>query len=254
MTTKAKKKRIRDRTKGRAEEARRKTKTKLKTRLASDRVVKETSVESPYAQVIGADAGPDKLSTQRFDKVKRVVSTLDAMLGRGQINTHQFNAARRYNEAFETNHGGIKSALDVSNMGGRAPGSRSTTPDQIWAAGILDEAAKELGRIDGFVVRLIAGEGRSIDDATAVMCGRSQDGRCKAADLRAIGKRLRDALTLLAMKWFGPDKMRRHGAFVPGWARTVITTPDGISEIEMAPNATHVGADSRGVFSVKRGA
>lgn len=234
-----------------------KVKPPPRTKLASERIIKgSVKVSAPLAE-----AATDRLFTKkdddlmdsRIDKVQRVFYTLELMKNRKQITRPQFDAAERYRDAYETCHGGIKSSLDTSNMGGSAPGSRSITPNQMWAADVLNDAAKTLGVIHGYMVRLVAGEGQSFEDVTAAIYGRGPDGKCNASHLRKVGGDIQDALTLLALHWFGEDKMRRHGAFIPGWAGSMVPTP-GRTEFEWKPQAAHAGPDHRGVVTVKRGA
>ncbi len=188
-------------------------------------------------------AGRENLKTERvaspwnngFDRIQRVVDTITVMHRRKQLDQRQHDAAQRYRFAFEACHGAVRSSLNVDNFTPGAPGSRTPSSPLLMAAEILNETRRLLGAIDGLVVEMVAGQGCSIEEATARMCGRDKDGRCREGDLRTIGSRLREALNLLAYRWFGPDRRAKHDAFVPEWGRPGVLTRWG--EVERAKAA-----------------
>lgn len=184
-----------------------------------------------------------------FDKITRVVDTLEAMRRRGQISEKQYIAATRYREAFETCHGSIRSALNDSGSIRGAPGSKSLTPQQMNAAEDLSTADHLLGKTDGFVVAMVAGRGESIEATTAHLYGRKEDGRCREDDLRATGKRLRDSLTILAFKWFGADRRNEHQPMMADTAKLQAIVRDGVVE---RGTVHHAGHDARGRFKVRK--
>lgn len=144
-----------------------------------------------------------------FDTVERVDNTRDtvrAMFRRRQLTERQFNTADHYRRAFEYS-AAVPSVMDDSKVGGSAPGSRSPTAQQLWASNILNDAAKILGQIDGAVLRMIAGEGFSIEQAAHKLANSasrrlgSLDAECKM-----VGKRFRQGLDRMAQEWLGPER------------------------------------------------
>ena len=185
-----------------------------------------------------------------FDKIKRVVDTISDMQKRHQLNELQAAAAKRCREAYEACHGSIKSPLDDSNLSGGSPGSRTPTPRMLWASGILREVRDRCGETETALIVLIACRGESIQDVTAMMYGKGQDGKCNADDLRFVGKQFRHALDKLARRWFGTEKRTEHESFLPDWARPVNLVRDG--EIAKTANAATLGYDKDGKFKVDR--
>ncbi|SEQ33588.1 hypothetical protein SAMN05216548_10419 [Faunimonas pinastri] len=155
-------------------------------------------VDSPYGRAHG------------MDRVERIVDTIAAMHRRRQIDIRQRSAADMYRNAFETCPGSIRCALDVSPRAG-VPGTASPTDDQLWAAGVLREAAAVLGQIDGAVVRRIVGEGQSVEDAAREAF--QSEGRQMREH---VGMRLRIALTQLADHWWPEKADRSHIRAVRG--------------------------------------
>lgn len=185
-----------------------------------------------------------------FDKIKRVVDTISAMEKRKQLSKPQADAARRCQDAYEACGGSIKSPLDDSNLSGGSPGSRMPSPRALLAAGTLEEVRKRCGETQTTLIIMIACQGQSIQDATAIMCGKGADGKCRKRDLDAIGWMFRDALEVLARRWFGTNKRKEHPAFVPDWAKPVNIVGDG--EISREANAASFGYDKQGRFEAKR--
>jgi len=175
-----------------------------------------------------------------FDKVARLVDTIDCLYRRKQISQRQRDAALRYRLAFETQAGSIKSSLATEGFYSPAPpGPRTPSSPLLAAAENLREAKKVLGLIDHTVVELIAGKGYSIEKASLQICERGEKGRVSDTDVRAVGRRLRDGLEVLALRWFGPDRKRQHGAWTPDWARPEVITRWG--EVETAKAITGKG-------------
>jgi len=181
-----------------------------------------------------------------FDKVTRVIDTIAAMKKRHQIDERQFDAAERYREAHQATHGAIKSALNDSSNGGSAPGSKTPSPHMLKYAEWLREAKLECPE-NHVIVRAIAGEGRSIEEVTAVMYGRSKEGKCKDDDLRHVGRLLREALNKLANHWFGTDRRTKHAPFMAEQSGLENLTVRG--EVPKA-KATHASIDRAGKFNV----
>lgn len=139
-------------------------------------------VESPYGRMHGPD------------RVERVQDPIAAM--RPAPSLLELAAAKKYREAFDAVGGPIRCALDISGGAGggipQGPGAR-----QAEAANILKQAAMILGERDGHIMRLMAGEGRSLREATAVFYDKPS-----ARDQVAVGRRLREGLVTLAARWF----------------------------------------------------
>lgn len=143
-----------------------------------------------------------------FDRTERVVAvdTVTAMFRRRQLTERQFNTADHYRRAFEYS-AAVPSVMDDSKVGGSAPGSKSPTATQLWASGILNDTAKILGQIDGAVLRMIAGEGFSVEQ-TAYKLANSASRRLGSldAECKMVGKRFRQGLDRMAQEWLGPER------------------------------------------------
>jgi len=100
--------------------------------------------------------------------------------------------------------------MDDSKVVGSSPGSKSPTAAQLWASSILNDTAKILGHIDGAVMRMIAGEGFSIEQ-TAHKLANSASRHLGSLDAerRMVGKRFRDGLDRMANEWLGPERSTR---------------------------------------------
>lgn len=131
-----------------------------------------------------------------FDKVERVVDTITAMHRRRQLDDREAQAANRYRDAHQLVGGGLTGTLDPSKSFGSTPGGKIPSSDQLWAAETLSEASRWLGRIDGFVVRAICGEGLSVTSAAKLLYGRTSRRTCEQ-----VGCRLREGLAVMADGW-----------------------------------------------------
>jgi hypothetical protein len=186
-----------------------------------------------------------------FDKVERVVDTINAMKARRQIDDNQYNAADRYRTAYQACHGSVKSALDTSSHTSSPAGPRiAPPPHMLRYAESLREAKQQLGSPNYLIVAYICGEGASVNDTARLMYGAGPNGKAKQDDIKHVGRLLRESLITLSVFWFGGDRRRVHGAYVDSLAKLQAIVTRG--EIEPA-RAAHAGFDRRGVFGVKGG-
>lgn len=190
-------------------------------------------------------AGPGRRIEQRtvanpygfgMDRVSAVVDTIAAMRERGQLSESQHMAAQVYRTAFDTT-AAIGSVLDTSKTGGSGFGPRGKSELVMLAAEKLNRTASALGMIDGFLVRVIVGEGHSIQEAAKMLYSAPS-----ARDRDDVGRRLRGGLDVLAHLWFG-----RPGRLRTAPMSSVIRTDDA-RPVDMRPPATEIepGAVSAG--------
>lgn len=136
-------------------------------------------------------------------EVERVVDTVDLMYRAGQIDGREYQAACRYRDDVEMLFSGYRCPLDQTVVGGG--GIASPTMAQVEAAARLVQAAQLLGMIDGCVVMMVAGEGLTARQAAEKMLGGHLPSEREVLD---VGRRLRQALQLLAGVWF---PLKDHG-------------------------------------------
>jgi hypothetical protein len=140
------------------------------------------------------------------DRVERIVSTVDHLYRRGQIDGDAKAAADRYRWAFEMCPGEIRCALDQSVGGGGGSEGRSPSERQLQAAEWLKEADRLLGVLDGRVLRMVCGEGASMEDVAQVIFRVPESRRPRRRDREMIGSRLVLSLTALAEHWWKPKQ------------------------------------------------
>ncbi len=97
----------------------------------------------------------------------------------------------------------------------------------LMAAETPRDTRRLRGVIDGLIVDKVAGQGLTVEAVTILMCGRDEKGRCREADARVIGARLREALNVLAWHWYGPDRRAMQRGFMPDWGRPGMLTSWG---------------------------
>lgn len=153
-----------------------------KVRTAADARVKETTPD-PETRV----------------GVERFVDTVEMLYRRRQIDARQYQAAETYREAMEKVESGIPCTLDTSRVRG---GGIATSPTeaQLWAAALLGEAERILGKIDGRIVSLVV-SGSGLREVAVKMFGLN-GAQVTEPDWKHAGRRLREALTVLADTWW----------------------------------------------------
>lgn len=156
-------------------------------RTAADMRVKER-IAAPMADADGKLSVPE-----------RFIDTVEMLYRRRQIDARQLQAAETYREAIERVEGGIPSPLDTSRVRGGS-GIASPTEAQLWAAAMLSEAERILGKIDGRIVALVV-SGMGIAEVALAIFG-SEQGRARRGDSEHVGRRLREALAALADTWW----------------------------------------------------
>lgn len=165
---------------------------------ARDRIrTEEVLVTDPY------DAG-------RSCRATRTVDTITLLYRRGQIDAPQYRAADTYRHAAEICGGGLRCALDQSVVRGNS--DYSPTEAQLRAAGVLSDASRILGMIDGRIVTMIVVDGYTIEQCAAGFFGVAPGGKPKRSDSEHIGRRLRLALETLADSWWPARGRRNAGA------------------------------------------
>ncbi|WP_226578832.1 hypothetical protein [Acuticoccus sediminis] len=122
---------------------------------AETRRTTTAQVENPYGN--GA-----------VDRVTVVSDTVAWLAARGMIDARQQEAAARYRRAYDVAHGDLACLLGKDSVDGRR--SDGVTASRLDAGRVLREADAMLGPV-GRVVRLVVGDGRSIQEAAAEICG-----------------------------------------------------------------------------------
>lgn len=158
-----------------------------------------------------------------FDRVPRVLDSITAMHRRRQLTDRQYAEAVRYRTAHDALLATMKGTLDPDKVGGSSSVARTPGAPLLDAGAVLRETHAMLGQIDSIIVAAIVGEGLSVDDVARRLYG----GDGKERDAFVVGRRLRDALDLMADS--------RSGAHRPGRARITAyleegarpTVPDG---------------------------
>ena len=142
---------------------------------------------------------PASADNGALNGVERFVDTVELLYRRRQIDARQYQAAETYREAAERVEGGIPCPLDTSRVRG---GGTITSPTeaQLWAAAMLSEAERILGKIDGRIVALVTG-GMGIAEVAITIFG-SGRGTPRQRDSEHVGRRLREALAALADAWW----------------------------------------------------
>lgn len=145
-----------------------------------------------------------------FDKTERVmiVDPVHSMFRQGKLVERQYNAARKFRDAFEYIPS-IASGMNPDKTRGGSGIDRSPTVKKIEAAEILAEARRVLGQRDYLVIQLVVGECRPISMTTLMIYG-EMPSKTAAKNCRDhIGRRLQDGLTTMADAWFGRQPARR---------------------------------------------
>lgn len=185
--------------------ARTKKKKKAKTHKIKKSTVPVGTREYATASVASPYGGG------HVESVRRVVDPIDNLLAKDLIDRQQFDAAQTYRHAFDMLTGSMGGVMDPEKVRGAGTPGSPPGPSTLIAADRMNEAAKILGMIDGTVVKLVAGEGRSIEEAAAILCGVVQGtGEPTARDKDRIGARLKDSLSLLGKAWH-PTALGREG-------------------------------------------
>jgi hypothetical protein len=180
-----------------------------KLRLAEPRTAAEArktakvNVASPYSHGI--------------DRVERVVDTVDAMHKRRQIDGRQKQAADTYRDAFETLGGRVGGAMDFDKVRAGTPGA-PPAPPALLAAETLRQARAVLGELDGRIVELVAGVGHSIEHVAALVLGKA---KLSDRDTEHVGRRLREALSMLADRWHPVSKASKIRGHIEDGAKPV---------------------------------
>ena len=132
--------------------------------------------------------------------VERFVDTIENMYRRRQIDARQYQAAETYRDAAERVEGGIPCPLDTSRVR-TGTSISSPTESQLWAAAMLAEAERILGKIDGRIVAMVTTAGHSVHEVARQLFGAAA-GKPRRGDAEHVGRRLREALTALADAWW----------------------------------------------------
>lgn len=140
------------------------------------------------------------------DSVERVVNPIDHMRKRRQLassgnkdelhklNESAYRAAERLRAAYEVVHGQVGGAMDFDRVRGAGRPGMGPPLHYLEAAGVLNDARKQLYALDYRVVILVACEGHSIERVAEMIRGPSPT----RADKEDIGRSLRQGLRELA--------------------------------------------------------
>jgi soluble cytochrome b562 len=144
-----------------------------------------------------------------FDRVGRVVDTISAMTRRGQLSERQARAAQRYRDAFDTITASLRGTLGKDGvMAGNGTGKTPSRPE-MEAAADLNAAADLLGVLMRVILEEVVGIGRTIEDTASVLCAHGR--RANRADRDFIGRSLREALDIMADKWWPQGRRNKGG-------------------------------------------
>jgi hypothetical protein len=80
-------------------------------------------------------------------------------------------------------------------------------PPALLAAETLGQARAVLGELDGRIVELLAGVGHSVEHVAALVLDKAKLSDC---DTEHVGRRLREALSMLADLWCPVSKGSRN--------------------------------------------
>ncbi len=161
---------------------------------ATGRRTRTEKVESPFGN--------------GFDKVDRVVDTITAMHRRGQLSDRQAEAAGRYRDAHDLCAGGLTGTLDPGKTFGGSFTGREPAGGRLWAAGVMTDAGRILGRASGKAVRAVVGEGLSLTEAAKRIYGRASRASCDK-----VSTHLNDGLNELAEAWSLRGRRRKRGTW-----------------------------------------
>ena len=165
---------------------------------AAARKILTNTVTSPYSNGI--------------HRPSPMIDSLESMFRRKQIGPHQKRAADNYRDAFD----GLTStgrSMDFDKVRAGTPGAQPA-PTAPLAAETIAGASKLLGRVDGDIVELIVGRGYTIEQAAARVFSKAVKKKLSECDVDCVGKRLRDALTMLADEWHPVSEGKRIQAHV----------------------------------------
>lgn len=158
------------------------------------------------------------------EKVERPFDTIEHMRRSKQLDGRQWQAAAMYRSAWDVLFGSIGGALDFSRArGGGIPGA-PPAPHYLAAASRISEAKRILYARDERLVRLIIGDGRTLEESTRLLM-RAEPTQL---DKRKAGDRLREALDVLADKWLGVA----HGKLRKWRAPDAVQPAGEVSEIK----------------------
>lgn len=153
------------------------------------------------------------------ENLQRVGDTLANMLRRKQLDDRSFRAGERIRAAYEVVYGQVGGSMDFDRVRGAGRPGSGPPLHYLEAAGVLNEAWRQLYPLDYRVVTLVACEGHSIERAAEIIFGEAT-----RSDKEEIGRRLREGLGQLAggkekadappkpSTWQAPDAM----AYQPG--------------------------------------
>lgn len=127
----------------------------------------------------------------------RVAEPVDWLYRHRQIDGRQRQAATIFSEAWHACEGSLPSSLSLGEV--RATAASSPSERRLRAADRLANAVSLLGHYDSRLVTLVAVEGRSVREAATWLLGRP----ARKADSEYVGRRFREALSLLAEAWLG---------------------------------------------------
>lgn len=128
------------------------------------------------------------------DMVKRVGDTLENMLRRRQLDDRSFRAGERLRNAYEVVYGQVGGSMDFDRVRGAGRPGSGPPVHYLEAAGVLNDAWRNLYSLDYKVVILIACEGHTIERAAQMIYG----AKPSRADKEEIGRRLREGLRQLS--------------------------------------------------------
>ena len=197
--------------------------------------VEERKVEARQRMRTDYVASPNNRGTRNM--VQRVVNSLDFLWTRGKLNEHEYNAALRYQAAWECIHSSIGGQIDFERArGGGMPGG-SLASAHLAAAGTIKEARKVLGEEEFAIVHRVVALNYAILDV-ADKLGRNR--KTISAHLKKALSKLVDFWEL-GKCWEGVERRRRvyaHRGFDP---RQMRSTEGNV------PRAKVAHADRRGV-------
>lgn len=186
---------------------------------------RENAPKSTAAQPVESGAVVDPEGRLRV--VERRVDTVDMLYRRRQIDARQRQAADMFKNAHDAMIAGIPCALDQSRVGGGSAHSPAPGETALWGAETMAEASRVLGLLDGAILHMVLGNGMTIEEAAARIHGADARGRAGERDAKHVGRRLREALTMLADEWY---PVRKGHMVRSGELAGIVAGPAGLIE------------------------
>lgn len=197
---------------------------------------KRTEPQMAYRRTVETRVASPTVPGAR-ENVHRVLTVIDAMHKRKQLEERLYHAALMLQTAYETVYGQAGGALDFSRARGSGTPGAPPLPPMIVAAERLNDAKIKLYPSDWRIVERVVIHDQTIEQVASVIAGRP----ATHAERKAVSYDLRRALQELADIWLpegrgGDGRIRAHRE--PG-ARPTGTTGEVVERGRTAHATSH---------------